>query len=454
MADSALREPTDREHAIVVGGGIAGLLAARVLAEHFQRVTLVDRDTLPSTPQPRRGVPQGRHTHGLSVAGHRILDQLFPGISEELVTAGAVRGDVARDCRWFFEGGCLARSASGLEGLLMSRPLLENMLRERTLSLKNVEIRQDFKVEGLTASTDGGRITGIRRSGERLSADLVVDASGRGSHTPKWLEALGYQKAPEERVEIDLAYTTRCFHRRREDLGGDLAAVIPPAPGKRGGAMLAQEGDQWTVTLLAHFGSPAPADLEGFVEFAKSLPAPYIYEVIREAEPVSEPASARFPATVRRRYEKLQRFPEGFLVFGDAIASINPSYAQGMSIAALEAVALADALVEGRRRLAPSFFARAARVVEMAWVAAVGSDLRMPETVGARIAGGRLINWYITKLLKAAHRDSVLANAFHSVSQLLAPPPSVMKPQIALRVLWAELCSSPRNSRLRYQLDA
>jgi len=239
---------------------------------------------------------------------------------------------------------------------------------------------------------------------------------------------------------VDLAYTTRFFRRDRGHLNGDSAVIIPPTPkGKRGGVMLAQEGDRWTVTLIGHFGQAAPLDLDGFVEYARTLPAPYIYEVVRASEPVSDPVSARFPASVRHRYERLTRFPEGFLVFGDAISSFNPIYGQGMSVAALEAMELAAALREGSRDLARRFFRRAAKVVDMPWTISVANDLRMPETAGPRNAGVKFVNWYMTKLHKAAHSDSVPAMAFFRVANLLAPPLSVMRPMVVLGFLRGHL---------------
>ena len=430
------------EHAVVVGGSMAGLLCARVLADHSKRVTIIERDSFPDAIENRRGVPQGRHTHGLLASGSQVLEQLFPGISNELVQAGAVPGDIVRDARWFFGGACLSRFTSGLDGLLMSRPFLESALRKKVLSLPNVSARENITVDGLASSDDHARVSGVRIGAETLAADLVVDTTGRGSHSPQWLEAMGYTKAVEERVEVALAYTTRSFGRHSGHLDGDHGAVIPPTPeGKRGGVMLVQEGDRWTVTLIGHFGNVAPPELEGFIDYARTLPAPYIYEVIRDAEPLGDPASARFPASMRRRYEKLQRFPEGYLVFGDAISSFNPIYGQGMSVAALEAVELADTLSKGTNHLAGRFFKRAAKVVDMPWAIAVGNDLRMPETVGPRNAGVNFINWYLSKLHRAAHYDSVPALAFHRVGNLLAPPPSVMQPRVVWRVLVGNLRS-------------
>jgi 2-polyprenyl-6-methoxyphenol hydroxylase-like FAD-dependent oxidoreductase len=437
-----------RNHAIVIGGSMAGLLAGRVLAEHYERVTILERDRFPAIGEQRRGVPQGRHTHGLLAGGRRILEKFFPGISNELIAAGAVSGDAVRDGNWFFEGGCHQRFESGLNSLLVSRPLLEGTVRMRLKALSNVQVRENYEVGGLTATRSYRRVTGVRIAGEELAADLVVDTTGRGSHAGSWLEDLGYRKAREERVEVGLGYTTRLFRRYAQDLDGDLAAIIPPTPeGKRGGVMIAQEGDRWTVTLIGHFGNYAPAELPGFIEFARSLPSSHVYELVRNAEPIGEPAVARFPASVRRRYEDLKRFPEGFLVFGDAISSFNPIYGQGMSVAALQAVELQATLVEGSNNLAGRFFRKAAKAVDTPWSIAVGNDLRMPEAKGRRTTAVKFINWYMAKLHRAAHVDPVPAMAFHQVGNLLAPPSSILSPRVVARVVWANLRPRPKARR-------
>ena len=270
---------------------------------------------------------------------------------------------------------------------------------------------------------------------------MVVNAAGRASHGLAWLAALGYPKPEQERVEIALAYTTCHFRRDPADLNGDIVAVIPPTPtGKRGGVIAAQEGDRWTVTLTSHFGHSAPMDPDGFREYARTLPSPDIYEVIRNAEPVDEPQTARFPASLRQRYERLDRFPVGYLVFGYAICNFNPIYGQGMSVAALQAIALRQSLQRhAPARLAKAFFSAAAKVVDIPWSIVVGNDLRMPEAVGQRTVGMRFANWYIAKLHKAAHRDAVLSLAFHRVANLLEPPPSLMHPRLVWRVAKASI---------------
>ena len=426
------------QHAIIIGGSIAGLLTARVLAEHCKHVTIVERDALPVSGEARHGVPQGRNTHGLLASGHKVLEILLPGITKELVFAGAVVGDILGDCRWFIEGACHARVTSGLAGVMLSRPFLEMIVRERVRQLPNIAFRENCTVSGLIC--EKCRVTGVKTPEGVLAADLVIDAAGRGTHSPQWLEAMGFPKPEEERVEVGLNYTTRSFRRNPDDLDGDLAVVIPQTTtGKRGSVMLVQEGGLWKVSLIARFSPGAPADLASFIEFAKTLPAPYIYEIVRQAEPIGEAAIMRFPASVRRHYEKLRCFPDGYLVIGDALSSFNPVYGQGMSTAALEAMALQTVLRKGTEDLARRFFRRAAKVVDIPWSLATGNDLRMPETIGRRTFAVKALNAYIPKVHKAAHYDPAVALAFHKIGNLLAPPSSILAPQIALRVLWANL---------------
>ncbi len=430
----------NEERAIVIGASMAGLLTARVLADRYDNVVVLERDELPHSIENRRGVPQGLHTHGLLAGGREALEQLFPGISAQCVSNGAISGDILQESRWFMEGACHARFASGLHGLLMSRPFLESMIRERVRRLGNVEFRENMAVNGLAVSAAKDRITGVMVGEEVVESSLVVDTTGRGSRSPQWLEALGYPKPEEERVEVGLRYTTRFFERRQDDLDGDMAVIIPPTPsGKRGGVMLAQEGERWTATLISHFGPGAPADLDGFVEFARTLPAPYIHEVVRRAKPQGDAASTRFPVSVRRHYERLRRFPKGYLVTGDALSSFNPIYGQGMTVAALEAAALKGCLSEGTTDLARRFFARASGIIDTPWSIAVGNDLRMPEATGPRSRATKVINAYIAKLHNAAHRDPAVAFAFHQVGNLLKPPSHILHPRVAARVLWGNL---------------
>ena len=435
-----------RHHAIVIGASMSGLLAARVLADRYARVTIVERDSLPAEAGQRKGVPQGNHAHGLLARGREILEDLFPGVTATLVAKGALSGEVSGDALWHCAGGYLAPVYGGLTGILLSRPLLEGEVRARVRALPNVAILSGCDAFGLTASADWARVTGLRvqrTNGvvEEIAAELVVDASGNGSRTPAWLEAFGYAPPEENEVRVGLGYASRIYRRRPEHLGGKIGLVIatqPPNP--RSGALLAMEGDRWILSTVGYFDRHPPTDGDGFVEFLAGLPCPGLHELARTAEPLSEVKTYKVPGSTRRHYERLKRFPAGLLVIGDAVSRFNPVFGQGMTSAALQAVALADCLGDdGGAPLWRRFFARVVRVVDGPWQIAAGADLGFAEVEGKRGPMVKFINWYIAKLHRAAHRDPAAALAFHKVANLVAPPPSILAPAVAWRVLRGNL---------------
>lgn len=430
------------EHAVVVGASMAGLVAARVLSTRFEHVTIVDRDRLPEADENRAGVPQGRHGHGLLASGFRSLERLFPGLEQELVAAGAIPGDVIGNVRWFQHGYYKAKFPSGLGGILLSRALLEGTLRRRVRRQSNVSIMEGTYVSGLATDASRERVTGVRldRSGREttLSADLVIDASGRSSRSPEWLTDLGYEAPDVDRVEIDLCYTTRTFRRRPRDLQGDMGAILAPTPPgqTRVGFMLAMEGDRWIVTIGGWRGDQAPTDPQGFLAFSRTLSRPDIYEVIKDAEPLTEAVPFKFRSNMRCRYENLARFPDQYLVMGDAICSFNPFYGQGMSVAALEGLALEQCLT-GRPRdcqLWSLFFGIVARVVDTPWMIASGSDFAFDGVTGPKPQGTDLINWYLARVHRAAASDAMVCRAFFDVANLLEPATSLFQPAVVMRV--------------------
>lgn len=444
------------QEAVVIGGSMAGLLAARALADYYAHVTVLERDALPAEAEPRKGVPQGRHAHVLLASGYQRLEALFPGFTRGIVARGALVGDATGQARRIMSGYPHIRFTSGRPSLYASRPLIEATVRARVCALPNVRIVDQCDVLGLTATTGHERVTGVRLSRRApgsaetsLSADLVVDASGRGSRSPAWLEALGYARPQEERVRVNVHYASRLYHRRPEHADGALAVLITLVPpNRRLGVMLAVEGDAWLVTLVGYLGETPPTDPQGFEAFARALPAGELYDLIRSTEALSAPIPAAYPASMRRRYDWLSRFPAGYLVFGDALSSFNPTYGQGISVAALEAGALQTALARGERDLAPRFFSAAAALIDIPWRLAVGGDLRFAEVEGQRGPLQGLINRYLDALHRAARHDPVLVMAFGEVVNLLASPLSLLHPRLALRVLlgnvWAPGPAAPR----------
>ncbi|MET9249147.1 tryptophan 7-halogenase [Nonomuraea sp. NPDC003709] len=417
------------DHAVVIGASMAGLLTAAALHRRFATVTVLDRDTLPAVDVHRRGTAQSRHAHGLLARGRETIDELLPGITAELVAQGAMEGDLQRHSRHYHAGRMLARGDSGLIGLLVSRPLLEGQVRRRVSALPGVHVSPGKVVTGLLSRD--GRVTGVRLAdGEPIPADLVVDAGGRASRTPLWLGELGYRPPEEERVGIDLRYGTREFRRRPGDFGGDLVVVIAPTvESPRGGVALAMEDDRWIVTM-AGYGEGPGLGLTEFAEFAAGLWAPDLHHLVSTAEPIGEPRTYRIPAGIRRRYERLARFPEGLLVVGDAVCAFNPIYGQGMTVAALEA----RMLLEPDLRPLP-FFRRIAKIVDGPWEITVGGDLVMPGVEGDLTPKVRMVNAYLERFHAAAAHDPELALRFLRVSNLYDPPPSLMSPGTLLRVL-------------------
>lgn len=442
------------QHAVVIGASMGGLLAARILADFYDLVTVLERDTFPAAGDHRKGVPQDKHAHGLHARGRENLERLFPGFTDEMVEQGGMLLDISRDFRWFANGGFHQPSASGLIGLLVSRPRLEAGVRSRLLALANVRAIENCDVHGLVACEDRSRIIGVRmvrrKAGtaeELLEADLVVDATGRGSRAPAWLASLGYDQPREEKVTIQLGYASCEYRRAADQLPGRRGlAIAGQAPRGRTGVMLAQEADRWHVTVGGYNGDVAPLDQRGFIEFAKGLPTSEIYDVIKDAEPLTDPVAYRFVANLRRHYEELSRFPNGFLVFADALCSFNPVYAQGMTVATMEALALHDSLAGGSMALASRFFKAVSAVLDAPWSVAVGNDLQYPHVEGTRTPLGRFINWYIGKLHVAARQDAALSVAFLRVVNMIDPATSILHPRMMLRIMRGNLRRETRTS--------
>ncbi len=522
-------------HAVVLGGSIAGLLAARVLADFFEQVTIVERDDIkldgeptvasqtvaaptgpapagpapagparthatpapaaigvPSVPEHRRGVPQDRHLHALTERGRQIIDELFPSFTAELCGQGVPTVEMLVGFRWYLGGLPVQSVPAGLTMLLASRPLLETAIRARTLAVPNIRLRSHLRAAGLVAASASrggpGRVGGVRvvplvprgleppaarlrpspeaarslfpappEAGQRhgraafgplghraerenaeiIDADLVIDATGRGSRAPEWLAALGMARPLEERLDIDLGYASRSYRRQPGDLAGDRGVVVHSLPGRlhRGGMASAQEDNRWIVTLTGMLGDHPPTDPAGFEEFAASLAVPDVHRLITHAEPLDNAVPYRFRGSLRRRYDRLKSPCEGFVAVGDAACCLNPLYAQGMTVAAQQALALQDCLRSGgTEALARRFFARTAKPVGHAWTLASDSDLRYPGVSARRPFRTRLVNAYISRVQAAMHTDPDITRLFLRVANLVEPPSALIRPPALTRV--------------------
>jgi 2-polyprenyl-6-methoxyphenol hydroxylase-like FAD-dependent oxidoreductase len=426
--------------AVVIGAGMAGLVAARVLSERCADVTVVDRDTLPEGSTPRRGVPQGAHPHVLLVSGLRELAGLFPGFEDELAGAGATRFDIGTGLCAYRYGRRWPREPTGLELVSVSRPQLELLVRDRVTDLPGVTVRDGVSVTAL--ASDGGRVAGaVLDTGETLDADLVVDCSGRGSRSDRWLAGLGFPAPEHTEIKINVAYTTRLYRRGGDDLDGWRAAVVLPTPPRenRYGVALPIEGDRWIVAVGGwHIDAP-PGDAAAFEEFAKSLPDPIVANLLATAEPVTDPVRYRFPTSRRRAFDRLDRLPAGYVALGDAVSSFNPIYGQGITVAAMAAGALGAALdrhgtatVEAAR----DYYRAAAGLIATPWRFAVGGDFAIPKTTGPRPRGVTLSNWYARRLALASQVAPDINATFLSVQQLIDPPSVLFRPGLIARVLW------------------
>jgi 2-polyprenyl-6-methoxyphenol hydroxylase-like FAD-dependent oxidoreductase len=430
-------------HAVVMGASVAGLGAARALIDHFDKVTLVERDELPVEPENRKGVPQGSHAHGLLPSGARVLDEYFPNIIDDVVAAGAPRGDMCGDFLWYQHGGWKLRVDVGLRCVVVSRPFLERTVRQRVRDLPKVTLLEGHDVEQPRFDATSGAVNGVvvrnRTSKETttLDADLVIDATGRGSVAPKWLAAWGFGDVAETLVRVDVGYATGVFERKPGDLYSSMGAIIAgtvPAS-KRFAAILGAEGSRWIITLVGMLGDHPPTEIGAWREFARGLPTTEVNDLTDGREPLGPLTGYRFPANRHRHYERMKSFPKGFLVTGDAVCSFNPIYGQGMSVGLTEAKALDECLAAGRDDLAARFFGRVNKIVASPWAITTSEDYRYPEVEGARPPGFGLVSRYMARAHRAATRDPVVLKRFFEVASLLAPPPAMMNPSIAWRVL-------------------
>lgn len=436
-------------HAVVLGASMGGLLAARVCTDFYDKVTIVERDILPTDPINRRGVPQGKIIHACLARLTQVLDDLFPGFSDDLVASGISNwddGDLSK-LDMSFGGHRMVRSGQVPDAprvLSPSRPMLEWHVRQRVRALPGVTFAEGHDVVSLTATPDNRQITGVRvmdRAGDRaktLAADLVIDATGRGSRTPVFLEQLGYPRPAEDEVHVHLAYACQSVRIPPGVIREHMVARFPSPGCPRMFAMLGYEDNIWMVAAGTMAGVEPPRDHAGILAYAAELAPAHAAEALRAAEPIGDVAHHRVPSNRWRRYDKMRRLPEGLLVVGDAVCSFNPIYGQGMTVAGIEATVLRDCLRRGSSGLTRRFTRRAAKTIRVAWQTAVGADLALPEVPGPRPLKMRISNACLEPVSTATETDPVVAAQFMRITAMIDPPSRLLRPSILLRVLRAQ----------------
>jgi 2-polyprenyl-6-methoxyphenol hydroxylase-like FAD-dependent oxidoreductase len=440
------------QSAIVIGGSLAGLMAARVLADHFEHVTILERDPIGDLPALRKSVPQASHAHALFLGGQQVMSRLYPGLEEKLLGFGGVRARAGIEFAvltpggkaYSFGGGVKEPRDLGFQIYYQSRSLLEHCVRVCTLEAPNVSLETGVTVQRLACRD--GRIRGVtyvqNEDMSVMDADFVVDAGGRGSHTPRWLTELGFAPPEETKITVDFAYSSAKFHLPAYAEPERAWIAIGPGPHyPKAGFLIANEGNVWMLTLGGRFGDHPPADADGFLGFTKSLHTSKLYELVKDGERISEITHYRFPSSLQRHYEALRDFPERFVVLGDAVASFNPVYGQGMSSAALQAEALQFELNEraGGARwwqgFAQDFFARVAEVIVTPWRLAAHSDFAFPQTRGDRPPGLNDNDRYLAAVEELSAGDKEVQRLVWEVFNLAKPLSALSEEPLRSRVL-------------------
>ncbi|MGW2822932.1 FAD-dependent oxidoreductase [Streptomyces sp. NPDC001443] len=431
--------------AVVIGGSLAGMLAAAALTNHVDTVEIIEAHDLPAGAEPRRGVPQAAHFHILLSGGADAVEQLLPGTVAQLLASGANRVPMNTNMLLHSPEGWYRRWKTDTQYLIAaSRDLTDAVVRRQVLSDDRIKVRTGTRAIGLTG--DHRTVTGIRvrESGgleTELAADLVIDASGRGTHAPTWLTELGITEPTEERIDAGLVYASRIYRAPVPTEHWPLINVQAdprrPGPSRAGGIVPIEDG-RWHVSLMGTPGAHPTRDPDAFEAFARTLRSPIVADLLADAEPLTDITVTHSTVNRRYYYERLKTWPEGFIAMGDALASFNPVYGHGMSVAALGAAALrtelaATGITDGLARRAQCAIAQP---VQLAWSLAVGQDIHYSTVEGQRAGlADRLLHRYVSRLSHTATGTYHVAAAMTDVLTLKSSPFSLMRPTVLLAAM-------------------
>jgi 2-polyprenyl-6-methoxyphenol hydroxylase-like FAD-dependent oxidoreductase len=430
------------EHAIVIGAGIGGLAAAAALSSHFERVTVLERDEIGNESLARPGTPQSRQLHGLLTGGLQGLCRIFPNFDRDIADAGAVPVQVSGDIRAEIPGfDRFPPRDFGWASYTMTRPLIERVMRQRVLGLPNVVLRGRCRVLELVADHDG-TVNAVRCENDgSLGANLVVDASARGTLTLSLLKAVGAQEPEQTRIGIDMVYACTTFEASILPADWKMAITSPEAPSHgKTGYLFPVEGGRWMALIGERHVPTPPDDVGHFLDLARQLRTSTLYDTVKDAKPLDKVHRFVFAENLWRRYENLKTFPYGLLPLGDAICRFNPIYGQGMSIAILEAEILGD-LLHARAEngdplagLAQSFLAAIHPLIEGTWSMSTAPDFANPATRGEPPKDIENSLRFSRGLLRLAARDAAIHELMLGVRYLMKPASALRDPEVLRRV--------------------
>lgn len=428
-----------RQSAVIIGASIGGLVAAQVLQKYFTKVTLIEKDSFEGE---RKGTPQSRHVHILLVKGMQILSKIFSGFEEALENAGAVKTDFIKNARYLVPTGWTPRFDSGLVSYSCTRSLLEDTVRKFVIKNSKIEILSGYRATGFQKKDDKVSSVSIENlytlEKKDIQCDLVLDASGRNSELPTWLEKLGYEKPLETRVNSDIGYATRYFEIP-ENFAEDWNILVilnrPPNQPKMGG-IFKIEKNCWIVTMYSIGKEHPPTDDDGFLKFAKSLPDDKIYETIKNLKPISQIFGYRIDGSRLRHYDDT-KLPENLIAFGDSVCTFNPFYGQGMTVIALSAQVLDDALKQNDlENFSSVFHKKLSKKISYPWILATGEDFRWTTTKGKQPSSlTRIIQNYVDKVLLSTPRSPRATLAFQEMMQMVKSPLVMFHPKILIKAL-------------------
>jgi len=443
-------------HAVVLGAGMAGLMAAGALAEFYDMVTVLEGDALPDHPAQRKGVPQGRHLHNFLARGTQVLDELFPGILDELAADGAVvddRDDLSgihvRMGRYLLNPSGRLADPRPLVAYQASRPFMEFHVRNRVAALGNVTVVDNH--EAVEPVITGDTVTGVRiinrtnGTGSAMQSRLVVDATGRGSRTPHFLEVHGFGAVPVQQIPSAWGYSSQLLHLPPRSIA-ERMVFINAGNTAPGALLLAYENNTWMLAIAqpAECGSP-PADFTTMMDMAEHLLPPTITAAIRGGTPAGAFSIARSTAATWRRYDRNSRHPEGLIIAGDALCSLNPLHGQGMTVAALQALVLRDCLRTGQTNLPQRFYRAAADHIAPVWAMNRATDTA-PSPAAAHTIGHRIATWTQRTVARAASLDMAVTEPILRVRGLIDPPARLRDPSLFGKVLLANIRGPQRNT--------